>query len=66
MALKSCLHMAAPLVYPTNSEVFWCVGAALKFSDPGSSEQSRDGLKASPGSCGFSSLESLLGHAWTT
>lgn len=52
MALKSCLHMAAPLVYPTNSE-FCCVGAALKFSDPESSEQSRDGLKAFPGSCGF-------------
>lgn len=59
MALKSCPHMAAPLVYPTNSEVFWCVGAALKFSDLESSEQSRDGLKAFLGSCGFSSLGSL-------
>lgn len=56
MALKSCLHMAAPLVYPTNSGISWCVGAALKFSDPESSEQSRDGLKVFPGSCGFSSL----------
>lgn len=58
MALKSCLHMAALLVYPTNSEVSWCMGAALKFSDLESSEQSRDGLKV-PGCCGFSSLASL-------